>query len=504
MTDTAPDPGNPTEPATSDPSARRGAVWALANQLTTAVGTAVLTLFLVRALSPHQYGTFALAVAVVGLLAIPSDLGISWSAARFIAHHHGDAAAVSSVIATALRLKLIVSGLVSIGFIALSGTVAQAYHHPAATWPLRGLGLGLFGWSIFSLYVHAFNAQRRTDVNTRLIGLESAMEVGASVAFVLAGAGASGAAFGWAAGYIFGAIVGTITVARMLGWSAVDFRHRSPDARRRILAYAGAIAIVDVSWTVFAQIDVLVIGAILTTSAVANFQAPMRLTTFLFYPTAAIATAVAPRLGRSLRPGEVFGSSLRLVILLQAMAVAPLVVWPSVIVNILLGSSYHQAPDVLRALAPYVFMVGPATLASNTLDYLGEARRRIPSVVAAVLTNVALDLYLIPRIGVVGGAIGTDAAYAVFLPPHLGLCLKIQRLSVVPSLRSTARAGTAAIAMGAVLLAFGTEDLPIWKVVMGAVCALTAYCVTLIAVREITYAEIRLAAAAARKMLARS
>ena len=103
----------------------------------------------------------------------------------------------------------------SIGFIALSGTVAQAYHHPAATWPLRGLGLGLFGWSIFSL-VHAFNAQRRTAVNTRLIGLESAMEVGASVAFVLAGAGASGAAFGWAAGYIFGAIVGTITVARML------------------------------------------------------------------------------------------------------------------------------------------------------------------------------------------------------------------------------------------------------------------------------------------------
>ena len=230
----------------------------------------------------------------------------------------------------------------------------------------------------------------------------------------------------------------------------------------------------------------------------------MRLTTFLFYPTAAIATAVAPRLGRSMRPGEVFGSSLRLVIVLQAMAVAPLVVWPSVIVNILLGSSYHQAPDVLRALAPYVFMVGPATLASNTLDYLGEARRRIPSVVAAVLANVALDLYLIPRIGVVGGAIGTDAAYAVFLPPHLGLCLKIQRLSVVPSLRSTARAGTAAIAMGAVLLAFGTDDLPIWKVVMGAVCALTAYCVTLIAVREITYGEIRLAAAAARKMLARS
>jgi O-antigen/teichoic acid export membrane protein len=471
--------------------------------------TAVLTLFLVRALSPRDYGTFALAVAIVGLLAIPSDLGISWSAARFIAFHHGDRTAIARVISTALRLKLVVSGLVSIGLVAAAGTIAGAYHQPALAWPLRGLGIGLFGWSLFALYVIVFNAEGRTAVNTRIIGLESAMEAGASIVLVLAGAGATGAAFGWAAGYLFGAIVGTVTTVQMLGWSAIDVRRRSREMHRRVLSYAGAVAIVDVSWTVFAQIDVLVIGAFLTTDAVANFQAPMRLAVFLNYPSAAIATAVAPRLGREShggRGGEVFARACRVVILLQAMAVPLLLVWPSVIVEIFLGTSYHQAAGVLQALAPYVFMVGPATLASNAIDYLGEARRRIPSVLAAVLINVAVDLVLIPRVGVVGGAIGSDIAYAVLLPAYLALCLRIDGLyglRLAPLLRSTARAAVAAAAMAGVMFAFGTVSMPAWEFAVGAACSLLAYAATLVVVGEVSRDELRTATTAARRLLIR-
>jgi len=494
------------QPADAGQSAPRNAFWALVNQLTTAMFTAFLTLFLVRALSPHEYGTFALAVAVVGLLAIPSDLGISWSAARFIAFHHGDRTAITQVISTALRLKLVVSGLISLGIVAAAGTIARAYHQPGLAWPIRGLGIGLFGWSLFSLYVHSFNAQRRTGVNTRLIGLESAIEAGASIVLVVAGAGATGAAFGWAAGYIFGAVIGTLTTAQLLGWSAIDVRRRSRDMRRRVLSYAGAVAIVDVSWTVFAQIDVLLIGALLTPAAVGNFQAPMRLTTFLNYPTAAIATAVAPRLGRGLRGGsggETFARACRLVILLQAMVVPPLLVWPRPIVDILLGTSYHEAATVLRALAPYAFLVGPATLASNALDYLGEARRRIPIVIGAVLVNVVVDLVLIPRVGVVGGAIGTDAAYAVFLPPHLALCLRINGLRWAPLLRSTARAAVAATAMAGVLFAIGTGPLRAWEVALGASCSMLVYAATLVLVGEVSRGELLTAATAARRLVPR-
>jgi stage V sporulation protein B len=478
----------------------------LVNQLTTGVFTALLTLFLVRALSPHEYGEFALAIAIVGLLAIPSDLGISLSAARFIAVHHGDRAAIARVMSTALQLKLLVSGVVSVGLVIAAGTIARGYHEPAVTWPLRALGIGLFGWSLFSFYVYAFNAQQRTAVNTRIIGLESAMEVGASIVLVLAGTGATGAAFGWAAGYIFGAVVGTVTTAQMLGWSAIDVRLRSREMRRRVLSYAGAVAIVDVSWTVFAQIDVLLIGAILTTTAVANFQAPMRLLVFLSYPTAAVASAVAPRLGRELQGanrGEVFARACRFVILLQAMAVPPLLVWPRAIVDILLGTSYHQAASVLRALAPYVFLIGPATLAAYALDYLGEARRRIPSALAAVVINLAIDLTLIPRVGVVGGAIGSDVAYLVYVVAHLQICLSINGLRWAWLLRSTGRAAVAAAAMAGVMLAFGTGSVPAWELAAGGVCSVLAYAATLVVIGEVSREELRTAVMATRRLLRR-
>jgi hypothetical protein len=52
----------------------------------------VLTLYLVRALRPAEYGTFALAIAITGMLLKPSDIGTTHAAARYVAERHGDAA----------------------------------------------------------------------------------------------------------------------------------------------------------------------------------------------------------------------------------------------------------------------------------------------------------------------------------------------------------------------------------------------------------------------------
>jgi heme-degrading monooxygenase HmoA len=72
-----------------------------------------------------------------------------------------------------------------------------------------------------------------------------------------------------------------------------------------------------------------------------------------------------------------------------------------------LGPGYEESADVLRALTPYVFLAGLAPLVSLAVNFLGEARRRIPIALGAVAVNVAIDVTLIPRIGIVAGAIGT-------------------------------------------------------------------------------------------------
>ena len=133
-------------------------------------------------------------------------------------------------------------------------------------------------------------------LNLRLVLAGGAVELGTSVALVLLGAGATGAAFGRAAGWSVAAALALVLTIRSFGRRAVALRGEGATRAREIARYAGAIVIVDAAVVLFDQIDALLIGAILGASSVGIFQAPMRLTTLLLYPGYAIANGVAPRL----------------------------------------------------------------------------------------------------------------------------------------------------------------------------------------------------------------
>jgi O-antigen/teichoic acid export membrane protein len=65
---------------------------------------------------------------------------------------------------------------------------------------------------------------------------------------------------------------------------------------------------------------------------------------------------------------------------------------------------------------------GLAPVASKALDYLGAGRERLPFAVAAALVNTIIDIALIPTIGIVGAAVGTDVGIAVFVGGTLFVC----------------------------------------------------------------------------------
>src|SRR2546423_11947756 len=100
--------------------AARNTLYALLTQLVTAAFTGALTLYLVRALGPRQFGVFSLAIGVGAIVLQPSDFGISGATSRFIAERRGDRGGVAALLADALRLKLVISGAISLLLIALA------------------------------------------------------------------------------------------------------------------------------------------------------------------------------------------------------------------------------------------------------------------------------------------------------------------------------------------------------------------------------------------------
>src|SRR3954447_21388570 len=172
-------------------SIARNTVFAVAVRLSGIVFTGLLTIFLVRYLGPREYGVFSLAMGVGALMTVPSDLGISMSAARFAAERRGDSGSVAEVVSDAFRLKLLVGGLASLGVIVLAGPIASAYGVPDLVWPLRLLALAAFGQSLMLLWATIFEALGRIAVYLRVVVAESALEAGLTIAIVLLGTGAT-------------------------------------------------------------------------------------------------------------------------------------------------------------------------------------------------------------------------------------------------------------------------------------------------------------------------
>ena len=241
-------------------------------------------------------------------------------------------------------------------------------------------------------FQRTFIGQARIGPNLRIQVLESSVETGASIALVALGAGATGAMFGRAAGYLVGGAFALAVTVRLIGRAAVALAGGFGIDSRRIIRYAGPLMIVDGAYTVFSQIDAVLIGLLLNTAAVGLFQAPGRLITLLGYPGQALANAVAPRLARQEGNGPTFKpltSGIRYLIIVQATLVAPLLVWAGPIVDLLLGSRYGKSVEVLQILTPYVFLTGISPIVSLAANYLGIATRRIPIVLATVALNIA-------------------------------------------------------------------------------------------------------------------
>jgi O-antigen/teichoic acid export membrane protein len=476
-------------------------------QMMTASLTAVLTLFLVRALGPKQYGLFAVTIGISSIAIAFVDLGISSSTVRFVAEHRGRDAKVRELITDALKLKVVLTGLGCALLAALASVIAGAYGNPELVWPLRAIALATFGQSTYLMLLGISAALGRAVVNVRLVAAESLLEVSASVALVLAGGGAAGAAFGRAIGYVLGAVIAACVVLRLSEHGTVRFWSLpGRETVRLVGGYARPVFAIDVSYTLSGSFSVLFLGAYLGSAASGIFSAPAKLITLIGYVGLSTAYGVAPRLTRG--PGQepnvrALNGALRALIGFQCLMLAPAVVWAVPITHVLLGPGYSRSAVVLAALAPYIFFSGLAPLVTASVSYVGEAGRRVPIALATLALVAAGGVILIPRYGVVGAAIATDIAFGFYTLAHIWLCRRLLQLRIGMLVWSLACGLTAAAAMGIVLASVGTQHLTIFDWLKGGAGGFAAYVAMLLFTREIRGAHIARATATIGTLLAR-
>lgn len=463
--------------------------YTLLAQLLSGAFTAALAIFLVRRLGPTEYGVFAVAVSVSLVLVPVADLGVSQATARFLAERSDDPRRAWQVMASALRLKVPLATLVG-GTLTLSAPLlARALDVPAAEGPLRVMGAVVLGQSLLLLVMAAFVALRRNLVRLKVTTFESSLEASVSVALVLLAGGAMAAAVGRAIGFAAGGAVAVLVLWRHLargrgeGASPLD-----PVPLSQIARYGAALGLIEGVWAIFDRLDVLMIAVILGPREAGLFEAVLRLTAIAAYVGIAIGSGFAPRAahgaaGPMARGGLVL--VLRVALVIHIGLAAAIAVWAPSIVEIALGATYLPAADVLRLLGWTVLLLGLAPLLSMTLNYRGLARQRIVPAVACLAVNFALDLVLIPSMGIEGAALATGIALSIYTGWHLRLCATHLELELRPLARTAAFAVAAAAVMAGVFAAVGTHH-GVLVALAGLVAGVAAYGLVLAASGELS------------------
>jgi O-antigen/teichoic acid export membrane protein len=245
----------------------------------------------------------------------------------------------------------------------------------------------------------------------------------------------SGASLEWAfatgvAVLMVSAAVGAV-VARARGTGQLILP--TPQEARSLVSRLGPFAAFMIAGVAYTRIDTLLVGALAPNTAIlaagAYFSAA-RLIAALEYVPEAVARATFPRLSTAFRDGPD-----RMAIELTAPAAfLAAVSGPIPALALLMGPAIMIAlfgPDVashawlivpLSVLVPLRYLSHLFGMALTSSDAQG---RRAMAVLAALVVVLAVDVLLIPRIGIGGAVIGSVSASAIIFAVYLAQLTRI-------------------------------------------------------------------------------
>ncbi len=275
---------------------------------------------------------------------------------------------------------------------------------------------------VTAAYELALAATRGLDAFSPTVLLERLARPALQVVFVFAVVEAGGRAFAvvcaWAGPYLIVAALAVFSLVRLLPRASVGSADELDVDTTGFWRFTLPRAMAGVIQFLLQRLDILLVGAYLGAAPAAIYTAATRFVVVGQLGSQAIWWAVQPRLAMLVAADELHDAR-RLYRLSTAWVIA--LTWPLFLVSIvaapiilgLLGHGYRSGAHVMIVLGVAMLVSGACGLVDVVLITVGKTTWNLGNTLLALTVNLAIDIPLIPRIGIIGAAIGWAAAIAV-------------------------------------------------------------------------------------------
>ena len=373
-------------------SIRRGIVdlgWS-STALFVSKGMAFLSMVLVaRAISASDFGVFVVAVTAAALSVPLLDSGFSALVFRVSSRESTSRLALLSDAARA-RLPLWILALaVSALLAAVSGTAMGLL-------PLL-VALASISQTHLDTATAEYQGRQRYRAGAALRVTVSVLSLIGAVLVMAYGSSAADAMF-------------VYTMARVLPCLALMGVARANAHAREDLTWSAALplGVLSVIVVLYVRSDIVLLPLFGTRSAeVAVYGVTYSILTALQILPGAIANTLFPRLARRLDiAGRIHHLTLVVTLTCLSVVLAGLLIFASKLFGFF-GPHYEETYRTTIPLLGAIVPISASMLSINALQATDGERKALPLVLGALITNVSLNLLLIPRFGVSGAIIAT-------------------------------------------------------------------------------------------------
>jgi O-antigen/teichoic acid export membrane protein len=390
-----------------------------AGQLTTLLVGILLTPLIVARLGDSMYGVWALVLSVQGLGGL-IDFGVTTSVVKYVAQHQarGEIDEINGVVSSSFFLHLFIGALAFLVTAAVAFAGLPLFHltapqlaeaRPALLVAGASLMLGLPLGVLGSLLTGLRHYERSNAVNI----VQTALTAGATVFALNNGGGPTALVLINGVGLVAAYLVKGALAARLLPGLRLSPRLATVVTLRRIGGYSVWLFLLDAATRVFYNADAVLIAGYLPVSAVTAYNLGFRPANAISYfagPLVSVFLPAASELEARRATGELqrlLISGARLALMLTIPPALWLLFWGREALTVWVGPGHADALPVLYVFLG-VFLVSAAqNPASVILRGMGRVRPLALAVGLEYVANIALSLWLIPRVGVVGAALGT-------------------------------------------------------------------------------------------------
>jgi len=415
--------------------AKRSSLYFISNLLVVLAGAISLPLW-TRLFTQEQYGLFALFNVTIGFMVVFSKFGMQHAALRFYSDVHNEKSPTdpktyfSTTVIGATCLSLIVTALVAVcAFLFFHGSRNQSF-----LVLLIPAGAVVIVRATTNVLMNILRAEQHALLHSILHAARRYGRLVAAVTMVLLlGIEVRNLYLGW---LISGGLLAALLTARLMRLRRLSFAAFSPSFFRQALVYSFPMIWLELSNSVLTLGDRYVLQYFMGPSAVGTYSVgynagslaqsllarPLRMAIVPMYLALWAkqgAGATTDFLGKALGYYSMLGIPLALTLC-----------WYRVdIVTLLASSRYVESAEVLPFVIVGLILHGGYGVFAAGLYIHKKTKILMSSTLVAATVNIALNIVLIPRYGLLGAALSTLIAYALLA---VTIYVRANRLVKVP------------------------------------------------------------------------